>query len=291
MPKYAAPATAPTEQLAFRAWVQDELSIISTSFSEVETDTVILKQWNAEPAKLYDGLLAYADGTNWNPGSGEGLYSYYNAAWKFLNNVGGSGETNTGSNVGTDGVGVFDAKDGSDLQFRNIAPGSSKISITLNGKDIDIDVVETTVKKIATADQDVSSTTPADHNQLKGFVLAAGKLYSVHAEIWAQAQFSPGGFKFTMGYDNLPEGGEFFIHSRSDSGLSGSPRNLRVTQGDNIHNHEDIPSFAQFRLEINGLIRGNASGTVMDWQFGQFTNNANAVTVFTGSWMSFELLD
>ena len=317
MPKYAAPATAPTEQLAFRAWVLDELSTISTSFSEVETDTVILKQWNAEPAKLYDGLLAYADGSNWNPGSGEGLYSYYNAAWKFLANVGDSGEANTASNVGTDGVGVFDAKVSDDLQFRNVAPGSAKISVTLNGKDIDIDIVPTyltdapsdgstygrkdaawavtggasIVKKIATADQDVSSTTPADHNQLKGFVMAASKLYSIRGEIWAKAQFSSGGFKWTMGYNNIPTAGEFFMHSRSDSGLSGSPRNIRVTQGDNIHNHDSVPNFAEFRLEINCLIRAHASGTVMDWQFGQFTSSANAVTVFTGSWLTFELLD
>lgn len=54
----------------------------------------------------------------------------------------GGGETNTGSNVGTDGVGVFDGKVVADLQFRHVAPGSTKITTTLNGNDIDIDVVE-----------------------------------------------------------------------------------------------------------------------------------------------------
>ena len=57
----------------------------------------------------------------------------------------GSGEANTGSNVGTDGVGVYDAKDGVELQFRNIAPASNKITTTLNGKDIDIDVIESSL--------------------------------------------------------------------------------------------------------------------------------------------------
>ncbi len=52
------------------------------------------------------------------------------------------GEINTASNQGTDGVGVFDTKVGVDLQFRNIAPASSKISVALNGKDVDLDVVE-----------------------------------------------------------------------------------------------------------------------------------------------------
>jgi hypothetical protein len=36
---------------------------------------------------------------------------------------GGGGEANTASNVGTEGVGLFDAKVGVDLQFKNVAPG------------------------------------------------------------------------------------------------------------------------------------------------------------------------
>lgn len=63
--------------------------------------------------------------------------------WASLPGAGG-GETNTASNQGTDGVGVFDTKAGVDLQFRNIAPASGKVSVTLNGKDIDIDIPATT---------------------------------------------------------------------------------------------------------------------------------------------------
>jgi hypothetical protein len=51
----------------------------------------------------------------------------------------GGGETNTASNQGTDGVGVYDTKVGVDLQFRHVAPGSTKMTTTLNGKDIDVD--------------------------------------------------------------------------------------------------------------------------------------------------------
>ncbi len=60
----------------------------------------------------------------------------------------GTGEANTASNIGTDGVGVFDGKVGVDLQFRNIAPASTKITVVLNDNgspaapDIDIDVDE-----------------------------------------------------------------------------------------------------------------------------------------------------
>ena len=30
------------------------------------------------------GYVVYADGVNWNPGSGEGLYRYDGTAWKFI---------------------------------------------------------------------------------------------------------------------------------------------------------------------------------------------------------------
>lgn len=62
----------------------DELRHISDAMSEIETDTVLLKEWNAEPNKLYNGLVAYADGTNWNPGSGRGVYAWENGVWKLL---------------------------------------------------------------------------------------------------------------------------------------------------------------------------------------------------------------
>ena len=45
---------------------------------------------------------------------------------------GGGGEANTGSNVGTAGIGVFKVKSGVDLQFRNVDAGSSKIQVALD---------------------------------------------------------------------------------------------------------------------------------------------------------------
>jgi hypothetical protein len=66
----------------------------------------------------------------------------------------GGGEANTASNVGTDGVGVFNTKVGVDLQFRHVAPGSTKVTTTLNGQDIDVDIVEGNI----------------NHDNLNGFV-------------------------------------------------------------------------------------------------------------------------
>lgn len=37
------------------------------------------------PARVKPGLVVYADGTEWNPGSGEGLYRYNLAgSWVFI---------------------------------------------------------------------------------------------------------------------------------------------------------------------------------------------------------------
>jgi hypothetical protein len=69
-----------------------------------------------------------------------------------LNNLpggggGGGGENNTASNVGAGGVGPFKQKTGVDLEFKNINAGSSKITITddVANDEIDIDVNESNV--------------------------------------------------------------------------------------------------------------------------------------------------
>ena len=53
---------------------------------------------------------------------------------------GGSGQSNTGSNVGV-GVGTFAGKNGVDLEHRSITAGSTKVDVSLNVDDIEIDVV------------------------------------------------------------------------------------------------------------------------------------------------------
>lgn len=71
----------------------------------------------------------------------------------FLTGIGG-GTVQSASNVGIDGVGVFKQLNGTDLEFKNVAPASSKISVTANGDDIDLDVVEANI----------------NHDSLSGFV-------------------------------------------------------------------------------------------------------------------------
>lgn len=43
-----------------------------------------LVEQHAVPSKPREGDVVFADGTDWNPGSGQGFYGYYAAAWHFL---------------------------------------------------------------------------------------------------------------------------------------------------------------------------------------------------------------
>ncbi len=60
---------------------------INREFTQVErtlADNLFLPQNNSPPAKPRDGQIAYADGTNWDPGSGEGVYAFFNGVWNLL---------------------------------------------------------------------------------------------------------------------------------------------------------------------------------------------------------------
>ena len=52
----------------------------------------------------------------------------------------GGGEANTATNVGIGGVGVFKQKTGASLEFKNIAAGSSKVLVTDDTGDNEIDI-------------------------------------------------------------------------------------------------------------------------------------------------------
>lgn len=81
-PRLFIPSGASPEVLQLIELVQRELDAIALQF--VDSDYLQLKKLNAEPSRPRDGIIVYADGTNWDPGTGEGYYGYYGSAWRKL---------------------------------------------------------------------------------------------------------------------------------------------------------------------------------------------------------------
>lgn len=63
----------------FQKWTQLELERLSRSLQE--TIALDLRPVHREPDKPREGMIVYADGTDWNPGAGKGSYEYQGAAW------------------------------------------------------------------------------------------------------------------------------------------------------------------------------------------------------------------
>jgi len=65
-----------------REYIRLELERIVEGFTEQEF--VQLTQLTVAPTKPREGMVVYADGTSWDPGSGEGYYGYYAGSWAKL---------------------------------------------------------------------------------------------------------------------------------------------------------------------------------------------------------------
>ena len=61
--------------------MQEELRLIANNFIEGMDHTSIQKIWHEPPPKPRDAMIVYADGTDWNPGSGVGFYGRENGLW------------------------------------------------------------------------------------------------------------------------------------------------------------------------------------------------------------------
>lgn len=62
--------------------VKEELRKISQDFER--TSGLQFQVLHVAPAKPREGLLVVADGTDWDPGSGAGMYLYIGAVWTKL---------------------------------------------------------------------------------------------------------------------------------------------------------------------------------------------------------------
>lgn len=75
------PTTPPAQYDA--AFQMDEARRVAQAFTTPD-NLLILDTLHAAPIRLRPGMIVLADGVDWNPGSGAGVYAYYNAAWQKL---------------------------------------------------------------------------------------------------------------------------------------------------------------------------------------------------------------
>lgn len=75
------PQNVPSSPNDLPAFIEAENRAIAETLNE---GVVYLRRLNNPPKRLYEGMTVLADGTNWNPGSGQGVYTYYNSTWNKL---------------------------------------------------------------------------------------------------------------------------------------------------------------------------------------------------------------
>jgi len=73
-------STSATTVADLRNWISNELVRVSNAFT-TSSQTTTLLVLTAAPAKPQIGQVVFADGSNWNPGSGRGLYYYDTGGW------------------------------------------------------------------------------------------------------------------------------------------------------------------------------------------------------------------
>lgn len=145
-----------------------------------------------------------------------------------------SGETNTASNVGIGGVGVFKQKTGTNLEFKNINAASNKVSVTNDGpnNEIDIGVNEANFTNIPqsavtnltsdlSAKADDATTITGANSLAGGGSLAADRTLTLVNDV-----ASPGNSKYygtngagARGFFDVPATGE--INTASNVGAGG----------------------------------------------------------------------
>lgn len=77
------PTQPPSDPKKLPDWLREEMGRIQVAARQAQP-FVALQTLHAEPARPFDGMTILADGTDWDPGSGAGVYCYYASAWNKL---------------------------------------------------------------------------------------------------------------------------------------------------------------------------------------------------------------
>lgn len=81
-PRLTAPTILPAEPGAALAYLNGLMQGHYEMLLELRES--FYSESHSAPAKLREGMIRFADGTDWNPGSGRGLYQYVSGSWTKL---------------------------------------------------------------------------------------------------------------------------------------------------------------------------------------------------------------
>lgn len=76
------PESPPEDIEKLKAYIYRELERVGAVMSIAEARSVTFL--TVAPEKPREGMVRGADGTYWNPGSGKGVYVYYDGVWNKL---------------------------------------------------------------------------------------------------------------------------------------------------------------------------------------------------------------
>ena len=64
--------------------IYEEFVKVAEALRHLAVESIWIPLLHVEPDKKEEGLIAGADGTDWNPGSGAGIYQWRSGAWVFI---------------------------------------------------------------------------------------------------------------------------------------------------------------------------------------------------------------
>lgn len=75
------PSPVPQDYGPLRSWIRGQFQRVADTLRAPTVSRVRFDILHSEPSRFSNGDIVMADGTDWNPGAGSGLYQRIGGAW------------------------------------------------------------------------------------------------------------------------------------------------------------------------------------------------------------------